>query len=260
MARREPPTAIIPGGSRPAPEPPDTRRLLALFPVAATREADRLAVASGIPIARLMATAGARVAEAVLDRWPACRVEVLCGPGDNGGDGYVAALRLHMAGRPVSVRALGAPASAASRDAAERWVAAGGTTHPLAAEDADAVLTGLHRLVIVDALFGAGLSRPLGGAAAEIARKAGLARATVLSVDIASGVDGDTGRVEGEAFSAAATVAFERARPGTFPGGGRRADGNPHCQVDRHSGEDARCDRPTATHPAQPSGGLALSD
>ena len=197
-----------------------------LFPVAATRKADRLAVESGTPISRLMANAGARVAETVLDRWPANPVMVFCGPGDNGGDGYVAALRLRMAGRPVCVRALGSPHSAAASAAAERWAAAGGATRPLADWDAGGVLSNVRRPLIVDALFGAGLSRPLAGPAAKAARQVRRAGAPVLSVDVPSGVDGDSGRVNGEAFSAAATVSFERARPGHFlgEGGGRTGE------------------------------------
>ena len=198
----------------------------ALFPVAATSEADRLAVGSGISISRLMANAGARVAEAVLDRWPACPVEVLCGPGDNGGDGYVAALRLRMAGRPVCVRALGTPNSTAAKAAEARWTAAGGDTKPLADWDAGAVLSEATPPLLVDALFGAGLSRPLAGPAARTARQAGIAGAAVLSVDVPSGVDGDSGRIRGEAFSAAATVSFERARPGHFLGEGGSRTGD----------------------------------
>ena len=165
----------------------------ALFPVAATREADRLAVESGISISRLMASAGARVAETVLDRWPACPVVVLCGPGDNGGDGYVVALRLRMAGRPVSVRALGSPHSTAARAAEARWKAAGGATKSLADWDAGAALSESNPPLLVDALFGAGLSRPLAGPAAKAARQAGTAGAAVLSVDVPSGLDGDSG-------------------------------------------------------------------
>ena len=197
-----------------------------LFPVAATREADRLAVESGTSISRLMANAGARVAETVLDRWPAHPVVVLCGPGDNGGDGYVAALRLRMAGRSVCVRALGSPRSAAASAAAERWAAAGGASRPLADWNAGGVLSTARRPLIVDALFGAGLSRPLDGPAAKAARQVRGAGAPVLSVDVPSGVDGDSGRVNGEAFSAAATVSFERARPGHFlgEGGGRTGE------------------------------------
>ncbi len=204
-------------------ERPEISRRHVLFTVAATREADRIAVESGISIAQLMANAGRRVAESVMQRWPLRRTEVLCGPGDNGGDGYVAALRLFMAGWPVTIRALGAPNSTAASAAADRWTAAGGKTSLLDTTGAESILAGGTDVLLVDALFGAGLSRPLTGPAAEIALRAQNADADVLSVDVPSGVDGDSGRVEGVSFNARVTVAFERARPGHFlgEGGGR---------------------------------------
>ena len=210
----------------PVPERQEVFRRHALFTVAATREADRLAVECGIPIAQLMANAGRRVAETVLQLWPSRRAEVLCGPGDNGGDGYVAALRLLMAGRPVTIRALGPPNSAAAIAAVNRWTAAGGETSQLDTPGAESVLAAGKDVILVDALFGAGLSRPLAGPVAEIAHKASLADADVLSVDVPSGVDGDSGRVDGIAFTARATVAFERPRPGHFLGEGGARTGS----------------------------------
>ncbi len=211
------------GRPEPAAPWPKERIPFALFTVAASREADRLAEATGVSVPRLMARAGARVAEAARERWPAARIAVLCGPGDNGGDGYVAAFRLRTGGRRVRVFALGAPRSPAARSAAARWRAAGGRTDPLTVESAEAAFSDARGLLTLDALFGAGLSRPLEGAALRFAMAARRTRTAVLSVDVPSGVNGDTGRVDGDSFSATATVAFERPRPGHFLGlGGER--------------------------------------
>ena len=205
------------------PGHPARRARHALLTVAAGREADRRAVAAGIPIARLMAAAGSRVAEAALAGWPRHRVEVLCGPGDNGGDGYVAALRLRLAGRPTRVRAMAPPRSAAARAAAGRWRMAGGDCAPLTA--AGLAASPPEGVLVIDALFGAGLSRPLAGEAAAVAAWADRARVAVLAIDMPSGVHGDSGHAAGAAFRAAATVAFERPRPGHFLAAGPERSG-----------------------------------
>lgn len=134
-----------------------TREILTVAQMTAT---DSSAVERGVAITTLMERAGARVAEAVLERYAARPTVVWCGPGDNGGDGYVVARRLAEAGWPVVVEAARPPASEACRGAAERWI---GETRPLATE-----LTG--GTLYIDALFGAGLSRPLEGDLAALAR------------------------------------------------------------------------------------------
>ena len=179
-------------------------------------EADRLTIAAGPHDGMaLMRRAGAAVAAVALERWPAARrVQVLCGPGNNGGDGYVAAALLCASGVEVSLyRATPPrPGSDAARAAAECQ---------LEPRDLGAFEPAGDGLVI-DALFGAGLSKPVGGAfAAAIARLAA-SGAPVLAVDLPSGVSGYSGAVLGEAVAAQATVTFFRRKPGhlLYPGRG----------------------------------------
>lgn len=178
----------------------------ALLTVAEMAEADRLAIAGGTPGLQLMEAAGAAVAAAVrrLRHRPG-RVAVLCGPGNNGGDGYVAARLLHEAGWDVALGALGTvdalPADA--RANAERWAGPTAALDPSVIEGAD---------VVVDALFGAGLSRPPEGAARAAIEAIG--HRPCVAVDMPSGVDGDTGALRGAAPHATATVTFFRKKPG----------------------------------------------
>lgn len=176
--------------------------------------ADRLSIEVG-PFSGmdLMRRAGAAVAALTLQRYPAATAaDVLCGPGNNGGDGYVAVKLLHEAGLPVRVWALGdpRPETDAAFAAAECPLAA----RPLGEFDPR------PDSVVVDALFGAGLSKPLGGAAAAAAEKCGRADASVVAVDLPSGVSGASGRILGTAFQADATVTFFRRKPGhlLYPG------------------------------------------
>lgn len=164
---------------------------------------DAAAAEAGASLSALMERAGAAVAAEILRRWTRRPTLVLCGPGDNGGDGYVVARLLSDAGWPVRVEALVEPkpdsAAAAMRKA---W---SGPVQPL-----DPAAMGEAGL-IVDALFGAGLSRPLEGVAAEVAQSD--APAPVVSVDLPSGVSGDLGRPLGPAFRAVLTVTFGRLKP-----------------------------------------------
>lgn len=165
------------------------------------RRADEAAIAAGTPGEVLMERAGAAVADAICARWTARPTAVLCGPGANGGDGYVVARLLKKRGWPVWVEALAAPAHPDARAKAAQWR---GRTVPLTAESEEADL-------VVDALFGAGLSRPLDGAALQRAQRTDPRR--VVAIDVPSGLDGDTGRpLEGGAFGAAVTVTFHRKK------------------------------------------------
>ncbi len=163
--------------------------------------ADALAIARGVPGDLLMERAGWAVARAAR-RFGPCRTLVLCGPGNNGGDGYVAARLLAAAGWPVRVAALASPR--AGSDAA---LAAAAWAGPVAAFDpADAARAEL----VIDAVFGAGLARDVDGLAADTLAAA----RRILAVDVPSGVDGATGAVRGRAAQAACTVTFFRRKPG----------------------------------------------
>lgn len=169
--------------------------------------ADRAAIESGVPGETLMANAGAAVAREIALRWPACPTVVLCGPGNNGGDGYVVARLLSRMGWPVTLASL-VPPDRLKGDAARHAALWRGTTAPLA----PGVLDG--KAVVVDALFGAGLARPLDGAGRatlEAAQERGMA---IVGVDVPSGVDGNSGAVLGFAPRCHLTVTFFRKKPG----------------------------------------------
>lgn len=169
--------------------------------------ADALAIAGGVPGAVLMEAAGWAVARAVRLEVGRCRVAVLCGPGNNGGDGFVAARLLARQGWPVRLALLGRleDLRGDARLMAERWQ---GPVLPLE----PGVLEGCG--AVVDALFGAGLTRPLEGAALAMVAEIGRRRLPVIAVDVPSGLDGDSGAVLGAAAQAQATVTFFRKKPG----------------------------------------------
>jgi len=150
----------------------------------------------------LMENAGHAVAEEIAARFAPCRVAVLCGPGNNGGDGYVVARLLKARGWPVEVRALAQPSSGDAREARARWDGPVGDL-------ADPFGPGLY----VDGLFGAGLARPLDGVAAAAAQQMAAAPEKVVAVDIPSGVPGDTGLPLGPSVCAALTVTFHAKKP-----------------------------------------------
>ncbi|MCA3416136.1 MAG: NAD(P)H-hydrate dehydratase [Roseomonas sp.] len=165
--------------------------------------ADAAALAAGMSTETLMEAAGRAVARAIRARFRPCRTLVLAGPGNNGGDGYVAARHLEQAGWPVSVAALAPPnPGSAAAAAAARWHG------PMAAfNEAEVARAGL----VVDALFGAGLTRPL---APELSQMLRTVQAPLVAVDVPSGLDGATGQVLGYAPQAALTISFFRLKPG----------------------------------------------
>lgn len=188
-----------------------------ILTVAQMYSADRAAMAAGISGRNLMEAAGRAVARAVMDLSPGASVPVavLCGPGNNGGDGFVAARHLEEAGWPVRLGLLGAP-DRLTGDAA--W-AAGTWDGPVLPADM-ALFQGAG--IIVDAMFGAGLSRPLEGQALALVRAMTATGRPVVAVDVPSGVSGDDGSVQGDAVSATVTVSFFRPKPGhyLYPGRG----------------------------------------
>ncbi|MDE0048300.1 MAG: NAD(P)H-hydrate dehydratase [Rhodospirillales bacterium] len=176
-------------------------RALALFSVAEMYAADAAAAKAGIPGLTLMENAGRAVADAVVRRWGARPVSVLCGPGNNGGDGFVAARLLADAGWPVRLGLMG------SRERLKGDAAAVAAQWPHPVEPLDLALLDGEPLV-VDALFGAGLARPLEGVALALAGSSAGRRLPCVAVDIPSGIHGDTGAALGGSFRAAVTVTF----------------------------------------------------
>jgi len=174
----------------------------------AMREADARTIAAGTPGTLLMERAGRAVADAVRAMLPtARRVLVACGPGNNGGDGFVAARLLSQTGYAAIVALLGAR-DRLRGDAAEMAALWQGPVLP-AAEARP-----LEVDLVVDALFGAGLDRDLEGAAAALVTSINASGKPVLAVDVPSGIDGDTGRVRGVAVQATRTITFAARKPG----------------------------------------------
>jgi hydroxyethylthiazole kinase-like uncharacterized protein yjeF len=172
----------------------------ALLTPAEMGAADRATIAGGVPGTVLMENAGRAVARAIRVRFRPCRTLVLCGPGNNGGDGYVVARHLERAGWPIRLAALAKPTGDAAA-AAAGWDGPRVAFTPDEAARAD---------LVVDGVFGAGLSRDVGGiAAATLA-----AARRVVAIDVPSGVDGATGAVRGFAPACALTVTFFRRKPG----------------------------------------------
>lgn len=173
------------------------------------RAADAAAIAGGIPGRRLMERAGIAVASEAARRWPGRGMLVLCGPGNNGGDGFVTARRLQEAGLRVRLALLG-ERSALKGDAALAAADWAGPVLPLSAD-----LLNQSDLV-VDALFGAGLDRPLSGVALDVVAAIASRGLDSLAVDVPSGMAGDSGEILGVAAPARATVTFCRAKPGHY--------------------------------------------
>jgi len=200
---------------------PDT--LPALYRSDAIRRIEAAAVAAGIDEATLMARAGRAAWRFLLEHWPqAQRIGVVCGPGNNGGDGYVLAELARASGRRVRVLRLdgGTHASGAregaAREAAQAYLGNGG-----AVETFDAA-TGLGDAdVWVDALFGIGLSRAPEGAAAGLIEALNAQSAPVFAIDVPSGLDADSGRAPGVAVRAAATLTFIAGKTGLYTGSAR---------------------------------------
>ena len=170
--------------------------------------ADRLTIEGGVPGATLMENAGRAVADEVSRRFAdAGPVAVLCGPGNNGGDGFVAARHLKERGYTVRLGFDGDPACLPADAAAmaKRWGEARQKLcpHLLAGSD-----------VVVDGLFGAGLARPIEGAFAKLIDRVNASGLPVVAIDVPSGIDGTTGEVRGTAIKAIATVTFFRRKPG----------------------------------------------
>jgi ADP-dependent NAD(P)H-hydrate dehydratase / NAD(P)H-hydrate epimerase len=163
----------------------------ALLSVKEMSRADALTINAGVPEPELMNNAGTAVANVIMARWPEQPVVVLCGPGKNGGDGYVVAQKLNASGWRARAVAFDALCATALGDAT----------------------------LVVDAIFGAGLSRKVDGQAKLTLNAAANKKLIIVAVDVPSGITGDSGEDLG-AIQANLTVTFFRKKPGhlLFPG------------------------------------------
>jgi NAD(P)H-hydrate epimerase len=181
----------------------EAERHLLLSP-ADMAEADRRAVAAGVSSLALMESAGRAVADALRRRFRPAPVLVACGPGNNGGDGFVVARHLAASGWAVRIALLGTREALKgdAAAAAARWTGAVEALGPGSFDGAG---------LVVDAILGAGLARPLDGAAR--AAVDAMRGRTVVAIDVPSGLDGSTGAVRGAAPQAALTVTYLRRKP-----------------------------------------------
>jgi NAD(P)H-hydrate epimerase len=190
-----------------------------IYTATQVRALDRVAIERfGMPGYELMTRAGHAALNALRAEWPDARsICVLCGPGNNGGDGYVLARVARAQGLRTSVITLGDAAAQIgdARRAYDEFVAAGGACEPWHAQ-------ALHGAdVVVDALFGTGLTRTVDGLAEQMLRAANSCGRPLLAVDIPSGLNADTGAVLGIAARANLTVTFIGRKAGCYLGDGQ---------------------------------------
>jgi len=200
------------------PNQPPSSRVAPLYTAAQVRELDRLAIEeAGIPGYTLMTRAGVACWQVLRDCWPdALRIGIVCGAGNNGGDGYVVARLALEAGLQVQLLQLGDAAriQGAALQARRDYLDAGGRelhVLPQALEGAE---------VVVDAMLGTGLERPLAGVWQEAAEAINAGSAPVLAVDIPTGLHSDSGHVPGSAVRAQVTVTFIGRKRGLYTGQG----------------------------------------
>jgi NAD(P)H-hydrate epimerase len=196
---------------------------LELYTAAQLRALERYAIEAGhIPASTLMNRAGAAALRALRAAWPtARRVVVICGGGNNGGDGYVVARLARVAGLEATVASSSDPARlrGEARSAYEECRAAGVRIAPFDAgglAEAD---------VMVDAIFGIGLDRPLDEASAAMVTAINSSALPVLALDVPSGLHADTGAIMGAAVQATRTITFIGLKAGCFLGAGPQLTG-----------------------------------
>ncbi|MDH3740550.1 MAG: NAD(P)H-hydrate dehydratase [Hyphomicrobiales bacterium] len=185
--------------------------------------ADAAAISSGTPGIDLMENAGYAVFRQIVMRWSKRPVTVLCGPGNNGGDGFVVARLLLEDGWPVTLAVIGdvARLKGDAALAANRWT---GPTEPVT----PAAIDGAR--LIVDALFGAGLARDIEPPLSDVFCLVARSGMPVVAIDIPSGIDGETGQARGTAIRADLTVTFFRRKPGHLLLPGRSHCGETICE------------------------------
>lgn len=215
MATTQSPSAAQRFAASPHPVLP-AQRSWPLHDAAATRRAEA-AAAAALPAHTLMERAGASLARLALAVAPhARRIEVWCGPGNNGGDGFVAARLLHTWGNPVRAVALG-DTTRMPADARQAWQSArdaGVSMHSALPERVQADLA-------IDALLGIGGQRDLSGVWAEAVQRLNTNAAPVLAADVPTGLHADTGAVLGNAVRATHTLSLLTLKPGLFTAHGR---------------------------------------
>ncbi len=198
-----------------------------LYSVAQVRAFDAHAIAAqGVPGYTLMQRAGEAALRALRSRWPtALRITIVCGGGNNGGDGYVLARFARAAGLEVTLLAAVDPESIRgdARRAAADFRASGAVARPFAANE----LAGAE--VLVDALLGTGLQAPVGAAFLAVIAAMNRSGAPILALDLPSGLDGDHGVPRGGAVRADTTITFVAPKTGLFLGDGAEFAGRVLC-------------------------------
>lgn len=195
---------------------------VALHDNASLRDIEAAARSASGDSGALMQLAGEAGWRHLLASWPqAQRILVVCGPGNNGGDGYALATQALLSGRTVTVVRLAAPSSAEARQACAQFTAAGGTSL-----DFHDTLPGAE--VLVDALFGIGLRRAPDAASSRLIDAINASGCIVFSLDVPSGVDADTGNVPGKAVRAGSTLQFIAAHRGLATGAALDHRGQTH--------------------------------
>ncbi|MDA0230620.1 MAG: NAD(P)H-hydrate dehydratase [Proteobacteria bacterium] len=184
--------------------------------------ADAETIALGTPGIQLMENAGQAITREIRKRWQPCSVSVLCGPGNNGGDGFVVARMLQDAGWPVRLALLGEVErlQGDAAIAASQWQGATEVLNMGILDDTE---------LVIDALFGAGLGRALDGDVRGVVEEINRRHITCVAVDIPSGVHGDSGLILGTAVQATLTVTFCRRKPGHLLLPGRLRAGEVVC-------------------------------
>ncbi len=182
--------------------------MLELLTADEMRRAEKITIESGTPSLTLMENAGRGVTEEVVRRFPrGSRVLVLCGPGSNGGDGFVCARTLRERGYQVRLALLCKPEELPPdpREMARRWDETIEPFGPRLLEGAE---------VIVDALWGSGLKGPVNGVVGQVIEEVTERNLPVVAVDVPTGIDCTYGNVHGIAFHAVSTVTFFRRKTG----------------------------------------------
>ena len=189
---------------RPRANPP----LNHLLTAAQMAAADQETIQHGTPGQVLMENAGKAVVSCITNRYAPRRTLVLCGPGNNGGDGLVVARLLGLAGWEVSVATFSGTLEGYQGDAATMAGQYDGNVYPITPQVLDS------SALTVDALFGTGLTRPISGPLADSINALAECSVPVIAVDIPSGICSDTGAVLGTAVRATHTVTFASRKRG----------------------------------------------